>query len=226
MNLIAALAKEIRRPIRAMPLKAQLVKVSLAVSLSVAWRATTTSGLAGKNPQARRANRAGLCFNDAQDAQLRFHAGDSGIDAVSRFPTCPGTKWFAASRLDGRGPRKAYPPASYSCRLSSAMTYRKLFADGTICPGQRYASFLLMREPDNTKLGGGSTTVEIDETYVGGVKRGAGVFRGKLTKQAVLGIAERERFLGRIHLQIIRDKSQRSILPVLNDKLEAHKPRK
>jgi hypothetical protein len=73
-----------------------------------------------------------------------------------------------------------------------------------------------MREEPNTKLGGPDSTVEVDETFVGGVKRGKGVWVGKQVKQAVLGIAERG---GSIHMQIIRDRSVSSIAPVLNDKL-------
>jgi transposase-like protein len=153
----------------------------------------------GKTGKPRRLFQCAQC-------KLQFSATQGTLFHDSHLPL---TKWFAAIALMADAKK-----GISACQLQRniGMTYKTAWY---VCHRIRDA----MREPDNTKLGGGSTTVEIDETYVGGVKRGAGVFRGKLTKQAVLGIAERER-LGRIHLQIIRDKSQRSILPVLNDKLD------
>jgi len=49
-------------------------------------------------------------------------------------------------------------------------------------------------------LGSETTTVEIDETYVGGRVAGKGLKAAKAAKTIVLGIAERD---GRIHLQTI-----------------------
>jgi len=67
-----------------------------------------------------------------------------------------------------------------------------------------------MREESDTKLGGNGVTVEIDETYIGGVKRFMGVGPAKDAKTLVIGMAERG---GRIHLQAIPDRSAKSIKP-------------
>jgi len=73
-----------------------------------------------------------------------------------------------------------------------------------------------MQEDKSMTLGGESTTVEIDETYVGGRKLRQGVGTGKRAKTVVLGMAERD---GRIHLQKLDNAKSQSIAPVLEDKL-------
>jgi transposase-like protein len=74
-----------------------------------------------------------------------------------------------------------------------------------------------MREESETKLGGNGVTVEIDETYIGGVKRFMGVGPAKDAKTLVIGMAERG---GRIHLQAIPDRSAKSIKPVIQSKID------
>jgi transposase-like protein len=73
-----------------------------------------------------------------------------------------------------------------------------------------------MQEPQSLKLGGESVTVEIDETYVGGRKRGVGVKAGRDAKTIVLGMAERG---GRIHLKTVKSRSSKAIKPVIDAKL-------
>jgi len=67
------------------------------------------------------------------------------------------------------------------------------------------------------KLGGESVTVEIDETFVGGRKRGAGVKAGKKAKTVVVGMAERD---GRIHLQTVRSGKSYYVRPLIASKLD------
>jgi hypothetical protein len=69
-----------------------------------------------------------------------------------------------------------------------------------------------MREESETKLGGNGITVEIDETYIGGTKRHMGYGPAKDAKTLVIGMAERK---GRIHLQVIPDRSMKSIKPAI-----------
>jgi transposase-like protein len=73
-----------------------------------------------------------------------------------------------------------------------------------------------MQEDKKMQLGGESVTVEIDETYVGGRKRGAGVRGGKRSKTVVVGIAERD---GRIHLQTVKSAKTWHVRPVVASKL-------
>ena len=74
-----------------------------------------------------------------------------------------------------------------------------------------------MQELNSPALGGPGKVVEVDETFVGGKKKGLGVKANQLAKIKVLGIAERG---GRIHLQTVSDTTALSILPVLDAKLD------
>ncbi|MDQ2840405.1 MAG: IS1595 family transposase [Acidobacteriota bacterium] len=69
-----------------------------------------------------------------------------------------------------------------------------------------------MQENKDMKLGGETTAVEIDETFVGGRKRRTGVQAGRDAKTIVIGMAERG---GRIHLQTIPNRKASSIAPLL-----------
>lgn len=74
-----------------------------------------------------------------------------------------------------------------------------------------------MQEPQTLKLGGESITVEIDETYVGGRKRHAGVKAGKKAKTVVVGMAERD---GSIYLKTVKSAKSKHVRPVLASKLD------
>jgi transposase-like protein len=60
------------------------------------------------------------------------------------------------------------------------------------------------------------TTVEIDETYIGGQLRHKGSKVAKAAKTIVIGLAERD---GRIHLQSMSSRRFESIKPVLDARL-------
>jgi transposase len=71
----------------------------------------------------------------------------------------------------------------------------------------------LLMEQENEKLGG---TVEIDETYIGGYKRGSKSFQDK---EAVFGIVERN---GRVSATHVRTTGARVLLPKLISSIEAN----
>lgn len=73
-----------------------------------------------------------------------------------------------------------------------------------------------MQEDKSFTVGGSETTVEIDETWVGGRKRGRGVKTGKNSKTVVVGMAERD---GSIYLKTVHAAKSRNIRPVLREKL-------
>ena len=74
-----------------------------------------------------------------------------------------------------------------------------------------------MQEPKTMRLGGESVTVEIDETYVGGRKRHAGVKAAIKAKTVVVGIAERD---GSIYLKTVKSAKARHVEPVLREKVD------
>lgn len=73
-----------------------------------------------------------------------------------------------------------------------------------------------MQEHEPLKLGDESTTVEIDETLVGGRKRGAGRKAARRAKTVVVGMAERD---GRIHLQTVKSSKTWHVRPVVREHL-------
>jgi transposase-like protein len=73
-----------------------------------------------------------------------------------------------------------------------------------------------MREAKDIQLGDPDTTVEIDETYIGGQLRHKGSKVAKASKTMVIGMAERN---GRIHLESMSNRRFESIKPVLDAKL-------
>jgi len=73
-----------------------------------------------------------------------------------------------------------------------------------------------MEELNAPALGGPGKIVEVDETFIGGVKRRKGIKAGKNAKIAVLGIAERS---GRLHLQTVPNTTALAIHPILHDRV-------
>jgi transposase-like protein len=69
-----------------------------------------------------------------------------------------------------------------------------------------------MQEKDPKPLGSEGQTVEIDETYIGGVKRGRGAKTGKDAKIKVLGMVERN---GRIRLKAIPNAKTETLRPAI-----------
>jgi transposase-like protein len=119
----------------------------------------------------------------------------------------PLSKWFAAIALMADA-KKGISAAQLMRHIG--MTYKTAWY---VCHRIREA----MREESDSKLGGNGITVEIDETYIGGVKRFVGVGPAKDAKTLVIGMAERG---GKIYLQAIPDRSAKSIAPVIKAKIE------
>jgi transposase-like protein len=117
----------------------------------------------------------------------------------------PLSKWFAAISLMVEAKKGI---SANQVRRHIGMTYKTAWY---VCHRVRDA----MREQGS--IGGESVTVEIDETYVGGRRRGTGVKAGKDSKTLVIGIAERN---GRLHMQKIPNRKASSIRPVIDAKLD------
>jgi transposase-like protein len=118
----------------------------------------------------------------------------------------PLTKWFAALSLMVEAKKGI---SANQVRRHIPMTYKTAWY---VCHRIRDA----MQESEPIKLGSESTTVEIDETFVGGRKRGKGVRAGKKAKTVVVGMAERD---GRIHLQTVKSIKHVHVKPVLDQHL-------
>jgi transposase-like protein len=80
-----------------------------------------------------------------------------------------------------------------------------------------------MQEENPKPLGSEGQVVEIDEVFIGGKKRNAGVKAGRDAKIKVLGMVERG--TGRIHLQVIPDTKLASIKPVVDANLSPNASR-
>ena len=147
-------------------------------------------------------------FQCAQ-CKLQFSATQGTLFHDSHLPL---TKWFASIALMADAKK-----GISACQLMRhvGMTYKTAWY---VCHRIREA----MTESDDTKLGGNGVTVEIDEMYVGGVKRLIGSQAATSSKTLVIGMAERK---GRIHLQVIPDHSANSIRPVIQNHLDPNTKR-
>jgi len=123
----------------------------------------------------------------------------------------PLTKWFVAIALMVEAKKGV---SANQVKRHVGLTYKTAWY---VCHRIREA----MQEEKSTKLGGESVTVEIDETYVGGRKRGSGVKAGRKAKTVVVGMAERN---GRIHLQTVKSVANRHVGSVLKEKLDPETP--
>lgn len=137
------------------------------------------------------------------DCELQFSATTNTLFHDSHLPL---SKWFAAIALIVEAKKGI---SANQVRRHIGMTYKTAWY---VCHRVREA----MQESAGFTVGGPSTTVEIDEMFVGGRKRGTGVKAGKDAKTIVLGIAERS---GRIHMQKIPNRSAKAMRPVLDAKL-------
>lgn len=133
---------------------------------------------------------------------LQFSATTGTLFHDSHLPL---SKWFAAISLMVEAKKGI---SANQVQRHIGMTYKTAWY---VCHRIRDA----MREQGS--IGGESITVEIDETYVGGRRRGTGVKHGKDSKTLVIGIAERN---GRLHMQKIPNRKASSIKPVIDAKLD------
>lgn len=114
----------------------------------------------------------------------------------------PLTKWFASIALMADAKKGM---SAMQLMRHVGMTYKTAWY---VCHRIREA----MREESNTKLGGNGVTVEIDETYIGGIRRRMDMRSVQLSKTLVIGMAERG---GRIHFETIKDRTTKSIGPAI-----------
>lgn len=140
---------------------------------------------------------------ECADCGLHFSATTNTLFHDTHLPL---TKWFAVIALMVEGKKGI---SANQVRRHVGLTYKTAWY---VCHRVREA----MQEHEPLKLGDESTTVEIDETYVGGRKRGQGVKAGTKAKTVVVGMAERN---GRIHLQTVKSIKHKHVKPVLAEHL-------
>jgi transposase-like protein len=145
---------------------------------------------------------------ECADCGLHFSATTNTLFHDTHLPL---TKWFAVIALMVEGKKGI---SANQVRRHVGLTYKTAWY---VCHRVREA----MQEPQSLKLGGESVTVEIDETFVGGRKRGVGVKAGRDHKTIVLGMAERG---GRIHLKTVKSRTTKDIKPVIDAKLRPSTP--
>ena len=135
--------------------------------------------------------------------KLQFSATAGTLFHDSHLPL---TKWFAAISLMSDA-KKGISASQLGRHIG--MTYKTAWY---VAHRIREA----MREAKDVQLGDPDTTVEIDETYIGGQLRHKGSKVAKASKTTVIGMAERN---GRIHLESMSNRRFESIKPVLDAKL-------
>jgi transposase-like protein len=141
---------------------------------------------------------------ECADCGLHFSATTNTLFHDTHLPL---TKWFAVIALMVEGKKGI---SANQVRRHVGLTYKTAWY---VCHRVREA----MQEEKTMKLGGDGFTVEIDETFVGGRKRGKGIKAAKRAKTVVVGIAERD---GSIHLQTVKSSKTEHVHPVLASKLD------
>lgn len=137
------------------------------------------------------------------ECEYQFSATANTLFHDSHLPL---TKWFAVLSLMVEAKKGI---SANQVRRHIPMSYKTAWY---VCHRIRQA----MQEAEPLKLGDESTTVEIDETYVGGRKRGVGRKAGRKAKTIVVGMAERD---GRIHLQTVKSSKTWHVKPVVREHL-------
>jgi len=142
---------------------------------------------------------------ECAECGLHFSATTGTLFHDSHLPL---QKWFMAIALMVEG-KKGISASQVQRHIG--ITYKTAWY---VCHRIREA----MQEEKGAVIGGATTTVEIDEMFVGGKKRRKGVMAGRKNKTIVIGLAERD---GKIHLQTIKSRLATDIKPVLDAKLSA-----
>jgi transposase-like protein len=132
----------------------------------------------GKTGKPRRLFQCALC-------RQQFSATSGTVFHDSHLPL---TKWFAAIALMAEA-RKGMSAKQLQRHIG--VTYKTAWY---LCHRIREA----MREDAGFTVGGPAITVEMDECFVGGKRRGKGHKTGYANKTVVIGLAERD---GSIHMQ-------------------------
>jgi transposase-like protein len=140
---------------------------------------------------------------ECADCRLHFSSTTGTLFHDSHLPL---QKWFMAIALMIEGKKGI---SANQVKRHIGVTYKTAWY---VCHRIREA----MQEPQSFRLGGESVTVEIDETFVGGRKRGVGHKAGRDSKTIVMGMAERG---GRIHLKTVKSRTSRDMKPVIDSTL-------
>jgi transposase-like protein len=140
---------------------------------------------------------------ECADCGLHFSATTNSLFHDTHLPL---QKWFMAISLMVEGKKGI---SANQLKRHIGVTYKTAWY---VCHRIREA----MQEEKSSKIGGEAITVEIDEMYVGGRKRGTGTWKGRQNKTIVMGMAERN---GNIHLQTVKSRLALDMKPVLDAKL-------
>jgi transposase-like protein len=141
---------------------------------------------------------------ECAECGLHFSATTGTLFHDSHLPL---QKWFTAIALMVESKKGI---SASQVRRHIGVTYKTAWF---LCHRIRQA----MQEDQGFVVGGQSTTVEIDEMYVGGRKRLQGVKAARNSKSVVLGIAERD---GQIHMQTLKQVNRKNTMEVLDKKLD------
>jgi transposase-like protein len=142
---------------------------------------------------------------ECSDCGLHFSATTNTLFHDSHLPL---QKWFMAIALMVEAKKGI---SANQMKRHIGVTYKTAWY---VCHRIRQA----MQEDPNFKVGGPTTTVELDEMYVGGRKRLHGVKAGKNAKTTVLGLAERD---GQIHMQTIPNGGLMTLRDAYKSRVEA-----
>ncbi len=158
-----------------------------------------TKGKTGKPCRKYECAKCGLHFSPT--AGTLFH--DSHL---------PMQKWFAAIALMCEAKKGI---SANQMKRHIGVTYKTAWY---MCHRIREA----MQESDKFTVGGPYSTVEIDETFVGGFKRLEGHKAGHTNKTAVIGLAERN---GKIYMEALPRAKREPIQKVVDSKLDPDTPK-
>lgn len=145
---------------------------------------------------------------ECSDCGLHFSATTGTLFHDSHLPL---QKWFAAIAIMVES-KKGVSAAQMKRHLG--VTYKTAWF---LCHRIRQA----MQESPSFTVGGSETTVEIDETFIGGRNRLQGWKNAQANKTVVLGLAERS---GQIHMQTIAGARTNEIRQVVDAKLDPKTP--
>jgi len=145
---------------------------------------------------------------ECADCGLHFSATTNTLFHDSHLPL---QKWFMAISLMVEAKKGI---SANQMKRHIGVTYKTAWY---VCHRIRQA----MQEDPKFTVGGPTTTVEIDEMFVGGRKRLQGHQVGKSSKTTVLGLAELD---GQIHMQTMKSLSLGLMRETIQQRLDAGTP--
>jgi transposase-like protein len=146
---------------------------------------------------------------ECADCGLHFSATTNTLFHDSHLPL---QKWFMAIAIMVEAKKGI---SASQMRRHIGVTYKTAWY---LCHRIRE----VMQESSNFTVGGSTTTVEIDEMFVGGRKRLQGVKAARSAKSIVLGLAERN---GHIHMQTVKSVSLQTIRNTIKTKIDPETPK-